>query len=140
MLFRSQGKPVDWIFEGAATNFKVSGDPLVNYADGAVNPILSPVYRFFNPLSGTHLYTIDSAERDAVMTDLPHYRFEGIAYYALSNPGGAPPAGGATLQRFFNTQSNSHFYTADASEYQYVFDHKAQLGFKYDGAAFVPGL
>lgn len=136
---QSQGKQVDWIFEGQATNFKVSSDPLINYKPGEIQQILSPVYRFFNPLTGTHLYTINSDERDAVFTELPHYKFEGIAYYAL-NSSGTPPAGGSTLQRFFNLQSRSHFYTADQSEFKSVFDQQASLGFKYDGQAFVPGI
>jgi hypothetical protein len=136
---QNQGKQVDWIFEGQATNFKVSSDPLINYQPGGIQQILSPVYRFFNPLTGTHLYTINSDERDSVLTDLPHFKFEGIAYYAL-NSGGTPPAGGATLQRFFNVQSRSHFYTADTSEFQNVFANQSSLGFKYDGQAFIPGM
>jgi hypothetical protein len=90
-------------------------------------------------LAGTHLYTINSDERDSVLTDLPHFKFEGIAYYAL-NSGGTPPAGGATLHRFFNVQSRSHFYTADTSEFQNVFANQSSLGFKYDGQAFIPGM
>jgi len=136
---QNQGKHVDWIFEGQTTNFKVSSDPLINYQPGGIQQILSPVYRFFNPLAGTHLYTINSDERDSVLTDLPHFKFEGIAYYAL-NSGGTPPAGGATLHRFFNVQSRSHFYTADTSEFQNVFANQSSLGFKYDGQAFIPGM
>jgi len=134
---QSQGKQVDWIFEGKATNFNVSLDPLINYVDGGIQQILSPVYRFFNPLSGTHLYSIDSTERDAVMTNLPHYRFEGIAYYAYN---GGSIEGGATLQRFFNTNTKSHFFTADPNEFNSVYANQASLGFKYDGQAFVPGV
>jgi hypothetical protein len=137
---QSQGKQVDWIFEGQATNFKVSSDPLINYKPGEIEQILSPVYRFFNPLSGTHLYTINPVERDEVFTELPHYKFEGIAYYALNGGGGTPPAGGSSLQRFFNLQSRSHFYTADQTEFQNVFASQGSLGFKYDGQAFVPGM
>lgn len=143
----NSGKPVDWIFEGAATNYNVSLDPLINYGIEAsdtvlngIQDVLSPVYRFFNPLSGTHLYTMDPNERDSVLTDLPHYRFEGIAYYALPNSLGAPPPGGASLQRFFNTTSNSHFYTADPIEFQQVYNTQNALGFKYDGLAFIPGM
>jgi hypothetical protein len=134
---QSQGKQVDWIFEGKATNFNVSLDPLINYVDGGIQQILSPVYRFFNPLSGTHLYSIDSTERDAVMTNLPHYRFEGIAYYAYN---GGSIEGGATLQRFFNTNTKSHFFTADPNEFNSVYANQASLGFTYDGQAFVPGV
>lgn len=139
-------KPVDWIFEGAATSYNVSLDPLINYGikgDPVLNGIqdvLSPVYRFFNPLSGTHLYTMDPNERDSVLTDLPQYRFEGIAFYALPNSLGTPPAGGASLQRFFNITSNSHFYTADPIEFQQVYNTQNALGFRYDGLAFIPGM
>lgn len=137
---QSQGKQVDWIFEGSATNFNVSLDPLINYTSAGIESILSPVYRFFNPLSGTHLYTIDSLERDAVLITLPHYRFEGIVYYALNQPGASVPAGASSLHRFFNTQTNSHFYTADPNEFNAVFANQAQLGFRYDGLSFTPGL
>jgi hypothetical protein len=39
------------------------------------------LYRFFRADNGTHFFTTSEAERDSIMASLPHYKYEGIAYY-----------------------------------------------------------
>jgi hypothetical protein len=39
------------------------------------------LYRFFRADNGTHFFTTSEAERDSIMASLPHYRYEGVAYY-----------------------------------------------------------
>lgn len=91
------------LFEGPA--FQASATP----ADG-----FTPVYRFFNGLTGVHFYTISASERDAIIANplLRHYAFEGIAYYA----GLAAADGLMPLYRFYVPSRGFHFYTASAAE------------------------
>ncbi len=44
--------------------------------DGSV-----PLYRFFNTLTGTHFYTPSEEEKDIVVQSIPHFSFEGTAYW-----------------------------------------------------------
>lgn len=130
------GRTADWVLDGPATNFNVSRDPLINYGNGSIDMKLSPVYRLFNTISGTHLYTMDSEELYSIVTNLPNYNFEGIAFYALSNSGDNP-SGTATLQRFLNKETGSHFYTADPNEFASVSENLDSLNFGYDGPSFL---
>lgn len=74
------------------------------------------VYRFWNPAQGSHFYTADTAERDAVIAHLPTYVFEGTAFHAHS----AQVMGLSPVHRFFNTVSGTHFYTMGAAEKAYI--------------------
>ena len=62
----------NYIYEGeafSAYDFQVEGS--------------IPVYRFYNSTTGAHFYTPSVVERDVVIDELPHFKSEGIAYYAL---------------------------------------------------------
>lgn len=73
---------------------------------------VKPVFRFFNTLTGGHLYTMSEAERDNINNNLENYNFEGIAYYGYeSDRSGARP-----LYRFYNPIIDVHFYTPDSNE------------------------
>lgn len=39
------------------------------------------LFRFYNEATGTHFYTINAAERDNIINTLPHYHYEGTAYF-----------------------------------------------------------
>lgn len=73
---------------------------------------LAPVYRFYNVSTNAHFYTNNSLERDYVSANLPQFHYEGVAYRAHSQPGGASSA----VYRFYNTVTGIHFYTIDAAE------------------------
>lgn len=77
-----------------------------------------PVFRFFNQETGAHLYTIEQNERDFIIANLDNYNFEGEAYYAFESP----PEAIATvpLYRMLNTQTGSHLYTSDRSEFDTI--------------------
>jgi uncharacterized protein (DUF1800 family) len=96
---------------------------------------VSPVYRFFNKSTGTHFYTIVTAERDHVLGAYPQFIYEGPAFAAY-----AGPASGATpVFRFFNTATGTHFYTNKSAERDYVVATWPQ--FAFEGPAFyaMPG-
>jgi hypothetical protein len=98
--------------------------------------VLSPVYRFYRPSTGTHFYTASEDEKATVMATLGHiYTYEGPAYnVSADDGGGAKP----TVWRFYNVRNGTHFYTADPSERDHVL---ATLGHIYqlDGPAFYLG-
>ena len=89
-------------FEGASYE---SVDPLTG------NPEPSPIYRFLNQDTGTHLYTISEAERDATQ-ELDNFSFEGEAFFAYPTE----EEGTIPIYRFFNTMSGGHFYTPSVAE------------------------
>lgn len=141
---KKSGEKFDWILEGVATNFKVSKDPLINYnsSDASIDPLLGSVYRFFNPLSGTHFYTSEARERDSVLVNNPHYLFEGIAFFALKPLNSVNVQDTNKLERFYNNGSSSHFYTADSQEAS-ALKNQISAGtnnqFSYDGLTLLVG-
>ncbi|MFQ3573077.1 MAG: trypsin-like peptidase domain-containing protein [Thermodesulfovibrionales bacterium] len=58
---------------------------LSSYLGGSTPSVRSPVYRFFNTSTGTHFYTISTAERDHVRNTYPQFRYEGEAFYAFTS-------------------------------------------------------
>lgn len=87
------------------------------------------VYRFYNKTTGTHFYTINANERDAVLK-LPAYAYEGEAFKAQTDNAGGQ---GLAVFRFYNTATGTHFYTANASERDAVFKLST---YAYEGTAY----
>lgn len=82
-------------------------------------PGLSPVYRFWSPVLLSHFYTIDKAERDWVLTEYPEIWVpEGIAFHAYAE--GFQPEDAAAVYRFWSPVLQSHFYTIDEAERDWV--------------------
>jgi hypothetical protein len=90
----------------------------------------SPIYRFFNTLTGTHFYTISEAEKASILAGLPQLRFEDVAFYAYAQP----VPGGAPVYRFYNILTGTHFYTISEAEKDSVLATLAQ--FHFEGVAF----
>lgn len=91
---------------------------------------LSPIYRFFNTNNGSHFYTINASERDGVIANLPHYSYEGIAWYAQTNG----TAGTVPLYRFFHSVIGTHLYTIDLAERDSIIRNLPL--YKYEGIAY----
>ena len=70
------------------------------------------VYRFFNMMTGVHLYTTDETERDSIIENSPDFTFEGTAFSAYETE----VEGTIPVYRFFNTVTGGHFYTPSAEE------------------------
>jgi len=95
-------------------------------ADEKDNISLSPVYRFFNPSNGDHFYTASENEKSLVAnTSKSGYLFEGITFYAYTNP----VDGTVPVYRSLNGSTGDHFYTTSSSE-------KSVSGYSYEGIAF----
>jgi hypothetical protein len=97
--------PDAWVYEGVAFRaFSESGD-----SDA------SPVYRFWSPITVSHFYTIDPAERDLLIDRYAAvWTPEGIAFYAYAE--GAQPTDSVPVYRFWSPVTGGHFYTADEAE------------------------
>ena len=93
----------------------------------AVEP--SAVYRFYNQDSGTHLYTIDENERNAV-EQLTNFSYEGEAFYAHNSQ----VTDSIPIYRFYNSTTGAHFYTPSAVEKDVV---ESELSnFQFEGIAY----
>ena len=101
----------------------------INTASPANN---TPVYRFYNKASGSHLYTASESEKDSIIANLSAtYSLEGPAYYACQTP----VSGATTVYRFYNKRNGGHFYTASESEKDSVLANLSAT-YSLDGAAF----
>ena len=100
------------------------GDPLT----GA-----KPVYRFFNELTGAHLYTISETEKNNIADNLSDYSLEGVAYYAYDEP----RENTIPLYRLYNSETGTHFFTPSTTEKDGVLDTLSQYSTEgEDGIAF----
>ena len=108
-------------FEGVAMTFD------------STNPANSqPLERFYNLRTGTHFYTADQAEAANLKATLAStYRYDGPAYN-VSLTGGT---GYATVWRFYNLRTGTHFYTSNAAERDSVIS-KLGATYHYEGPAY----
>lgn len=90
----------------------------------------SAIYRFYNTQSGTHFMTANTFERDYIIKTTPHFRYEGIAFYAYSSG----TAGLSPVYRFYNRLADAHFYTISQAERDHVI--ATQPNFNYEGPAW----
>jgi peptidyl-prolyl cis-trans isomerase A (cyclophilin A) len=113
----------DWgyVFEGSP--FKVSTTEGGN---------LKPVYRFYNPFSRGHFFTINEDEKNTVIANPDWgYKFEGVGFYALDANANIEE----DVYRFYNPVSRGHFFTTSEAERDTVINNP-QWGYKFEGVAF----
>ena len=92
-----------WTFEG----------PVYHACSTLCHGGLVPMYRFWSGL--THLYTIDETEKNRLLAEHPDvWAFEGTAFYVY--PEETMASGCVPVHQFWNTVSNTYFYTALESE------------------------
>ncbi|HWP10855.1 MAG TPA: serine protease, partial [Ramlibacter sp.] len=94
----------------------------------AAPPVIprTAVYRFYNATTGAHFYTSSAAERDWVITAIPVFKFEGVAFYAYTSE----VSGSSPVYRFYNTRNGRHFYTISAGERDYVLATLPEFSFE----------
>jgi hypothetical protein len=88
------------------------------------------VYRFYNAQTSDHFYRINDVEKNFVLTSLPQYYFESIAYYAYDSQQDET----SPVYRFYNTQTGGFFYTISENEKNYVLQNYPQ--YQLNGIAF----
>ncbi|MEN6575859.1 MAG: hypothetical protein ABFD90_05900 [Phycisphaerales bacterium] len=90
------------------------------------------VYRFWSPVLAFHFYTIDAAERDAVIRDYPGvWTYEGPVYKAATT---AFESGLSPVYRFWSVKGG-HFYTIDEAERDELIVRGADV-WTYEGPVF----
>jgi hypothetical protein len=92
---------------------------------------IKSVNRFYNNSTGTHFYTISSSEKTLIETNWPTiFTFEGAPFKASASPS----AGLTPVHRYYNTNTNAHFFTINDGERAYVAATLPQ--FRYEGVAW----
>ena len=107
----------------------------VVWATPAASADTMDVFRFVDTNTGEHFYTASPTERDLINGTMPYFHDEGVAFQAYADPASAG-VDALTVQRFVDTATGEHHYTAGAAETA-VFA-KAQAGGSWvdEGAAF----
>lgn len=90
-----------------------NGDHLYTASEAEKDSLtMAPVYRFFNPASNDHFYTASNSEKSLVAnTSQSGYYFEGIAFYGYTSQ----VSGTAPVYRYFNQTSGDHFYSTNSA-------------------------
>lgn len=106
-------------------NYKLEGESYTT-----VNPDNSEdavaIYRFFNSVTGEHLYTANETERDSITNNLADFKFEDVAFYAFeTNVDNTIP-----VYRFYEPTIGVHFYTADETEKTFVAENLPNYSFE----------
>lgn len=96
-----------------------------------VNSSETTVFRFFDPSSGAHFYTVDEKEKAHVEDNLDNYTFEGESYETMDLTTGA---GGEEVYRFFNPTTGVHLYTTSEVERDSIID--TLDNFTFEGTKF----
>lgn len=129
---RSEVGELHYKYENIAYNVLSSNEDALT---GAKIAGALPVYRFFNQITGAHLYTIEEKEKNFVQKNLPNYAFEGEAYYAFESEPEIMET--VPLYRMLNTQSGAHLFTSDRKEFNFIQANEPQFQIEAnDGIAF----
>lgn len=93
------------------------------------------VFRFYDTQNGTHFYTASTTERDQLLASAPSFHLEGVAFQAYADPAVAG-TGAETVERFYNTGSGAHTFTADPGEIAAIRGGQAGANWVDEGQAF----
>ncbi len=112
-------------------------DESVAYSINQSNPAnVTPLFRFFNFRNGTHFYTASVGERDSIIANLAGtYRYENIAYYVSAWPCPAPTI---PVFRFYNFRNDTHFFTANPDERDWIIATMSS-SMRFEGIGFYVG-
>lgn len=102
-----------------------------NVTKSVAGSSVGAVHRFFNTVAGVHFYTMSEAEKDRVMQVLPHFNYEGQAFFALQ--GADAPL--SPVFRFYSIYTGTHFYTINPEERDYVRQYYWEY-FNYEGVSW----
>ncbi|MCI4625350.1 MAG: matrixin family metalloprotease [Candidatus Magnetoovum sp. WYHC-5] len=103
---------------------------IVTQDNSTTSATKSPVYRFYNEVNATHFYTISETEYSDITATLPHYKYEGISFYAYTKKENNTSA----VYRFYNTKTSAHFYTISKDEKTTIVNNMPD--YTYEGVSF----
>lgn len=111
-----------WVYEGIS----FQSTPTDNGSCGSQ----SPVYRFWSTAFQSHFYTVDTSEKDRLISSDPNWAYEGPAMCADATP----TAGSTSLYRFWSQTYRKHFFTAATAEKDRLINNDPN--WHYEGIAF----
>ncbi|TXM97293.1 family 16 glycosylhydrolase [Methylobacterium sp. WL8] len=93
------------------------------------------VFRFVDTRTGEHFYTASIAERNHIDAMMPSFHDEGVAFQAYADPALAG-ADALTVQRFLDTATGDHHYTAGDAETAAFEQAQTGANWVHEGVAF----
>ena len=94
---------------------------------------LREVYRFWSPVFERHFYTINEAEKQALVTQFNGtWMYEGVAYRAFADSSDLDTK---PVYRFWSDALHGHFYTMSEAEKDWVITDYAHV-WTFEGVAF----
>ncbi len=111
----------------------IGADEVAETEPPPTEPSTVPVYRFYSGLLKKHFFTIDSNEKNFIIENFPDevWRYEGIAYYAYPNS----ENGLIPVHRFYSEGLQTHLFTTDENEKEYLVENAADV-WRYENPAF----
>lgn len=108
------------------------GDP--DYKQVSFSGGLLPVYRFWSDTNSHHFYTIDHGEKESVEDNYNDstWRYEQPAFFAYRSE----VCVGSPVYRFWSDTKQSHFYTIDVNERNYITSNYPTNVWNYEGVAY----
>ena len=95
----------------------------------SIDTLSNSVFRLYNESIGKHLFSSNQGEIDILTGQGGDWANEGISYTS-------PGLGTAKVYRFYVTDQNRHFYTANESERNTIIASNSFSSWLYEGAAF----
>lgn len=106
--------------------------PPIQSVPQAPPPLFVVVHRFYSPVFRGHFYTIDNAEKDAIIARWPDvWSYEGTRFTALS----AQVRAAIPVYRFWSERLHGHFYTSNQTERDHVMRTWPET-WSYEGIAY----
>jgi len=106
----------------------------IQYMTSGTAPTMVPVYRFWSPLTSSHFYTINEAERSSLIDNYPEaWIYEGVAYQTQPTAGST---GARPVYRFWSPLASGHFYTINEAEKQSIINTYPSSVWTYEDVAF----
>jgi len=88
------------------------------------------VYRFWSDKFQGHFYTISQSERDGIINNDPHWKYEGEAYSSIDKS----MINARSVYRFWSENFKHHFYTISESEKNSLIN--SDSNWSYEGIAY----
>ena len=107
----------------------------VVWATPAASADTMDVFRFVDTNTGEHFYTASPTERDHINSTLENFHDEGVAFQAYADPASAG-VDTLTVQRFVDTATGEHHYTAGTAETAMFAQAQAGGSWVDEGVAF----
>ncbi|MDM8553152.1 hypothetical protein QUF75_00260 [Desulfococcaceae bacterium HSG7] len=94
----------------------------------------APLYRFYSDHLKRHFYTISTNEKDSIIANFPveMWRYEGVAWYVYETS----QSGTLPVYRFYSDTLQSHLYTMDENEKNYIVANYPVEMWRYEGVAY----